>query len=326
MMKHHSWSSTPPRLFAVITSVLLALVAVLAMTNTAVAHAQDVAGGAGQNPILSANTGKLLRPKTPAEVQREKDKEALVAAWVARTHNGMTLPATTNASVTPDCVVNPDTGQCVVYVTGGSVGGQYIQEPYDEPNWCGPSSATAVMLHWNYNAVVNFGSVTVPNNANTGSETYSGSQGYMAWLANKIWIPADNHYGVSYVPYANGSPIGWLKDGLNVATGTSYYIVHTSSTAADMEGNVEYDISHDGHPMIYLANAEYLPEWTVNYTVNHYVEGYGWGYYSDSPSVHWDMYADAISASDTRATAGDWKLDEDSMFYAVQKSYSDFIV
>src|SRR5579884_3542593 len=111
------------------------------------------------------------------------------------------------------------------------------------------------MMHWNYNAVVNYGSATVRNNANNGYETYTGAVGYMAWMANLIWIPADNHNGVSNVPYANGSPIGWLKDGLNVATGTSYYIVHTSSTASDMEGNVEYDISNDGHPMIFLADA-----------------------------------------------------------------------
>lgn len=314
-----------PRSLSVIASIALALAAMMAMV--AMSGPVEAHGIPSSRPNPSdANTGRLLRPLTPAEIQRERQKAAAVAAWVASTHNGLDLPASANTTFSRYCVLDPDTNQCVTF-TSHSLGGMYTQEPYDEPNWCGPSSATAVMMHWNYNAVVNTGSKTVRNNANTGYETYSGAQGYMAWVANLMYISVDNHYGVSYVPYANGAPIGWLKDGLNVATGTSYYIVVTSSTkAADMQGNVEYDISHDGHPMVYLANARYLPEWNVSYTVNHYVEGYGWGYYSDNTSVHYDMYADAISAADSRATAGDYTLDEGSMYYAVQQSYNDYIV
>jgi hypothetical protein len=311
-----------PRVVSMIASLVLVLAAVVAMAGSASAQAIPVS-----RPNSSdANTGRLLRPLTSAEIQREREKQAEVTAWLAQTHHGMVLPTSANTTFSRYCLVDPDTNQCVIF-TSHSLGGMYTQEPYDEPNWCGPSSATAVMMHWNYNGVVNTGNKTVRNNANTGYETYSGAQGYMAWIANLMYISADNHYGVSYVPYSNGAPIGWLKDGLNVATGTNYYIVVTSSTkAADMEGNVEYDISHDGHPMVYLANARYLPEWNVSYTVNHYVEGYGWGYYSDNTSLHYDLYADAISASDSRATAGDYTWDENSMYYAVQQSYNDYIV
>lgn len=128
------------------------------------------------------------------------------------------------------------------------------------------------------------------------------------------------------MPYKNGSPIGWLKDGVNVATGTQYYIVHTSTTKDDMQGNVNYDIANDNHPMIYLVNANKLPNWHTSDTVNHYVEGYGYGYYSDG--LYTDYYADAISASDKRATAGPFETDYITMFAAVQASNGggDYIV
>jgi len=304
------------------------LIAFAVFTLTALATPDAIF--AADNPPPSAttaastahNTGMLLQSQTVAELRRVAQKEALVKAWSVQSHSGGSTGAAAYI-VSPNCVIDPDTGKCVT-LTVHSLGGEFTQEPYDEPNWCGPSAATAVMMHWNYNQVIGFGTVTVRNDGNTGNESYSGAQGFMAWMANLIWIPADNRNGVSEVPYSGGSPIGWLKDGLNVAVGTNYYVVHTSTTAADMQANVEYDISHDGHPMIYLADAQYLPEWTVSYPVYHYVEGYGWGYYSDGLTV--DYFADAISAADTRATAGDNSLAEDSMYYAVQHAFSDFIV
>ena len=289
---------------------------------------------AGQAP--TSGIGVLTRPKTAAELAWEQQKEAAAQAWMAQTHGGhVASPGAIQPMgvIRPSCIIDPNTGQCAtlhnVTITGG---GEYIQEPSiapnDQPNWCGPSAATAAMLHWNYNAVVNHGSETVPNNPDTGYVTYSGAQGYMAWLAANVYIPADNHYGVSQVPYRLNSPIVWVADGLNVATGTSYYIVHTSSSAADMMANVEADIGHDNHPMIYLADARSLPEWhNLTAELDHYVEGYGYSYYDngtyDTNNV---FYADAIASTDHRATAGDYSRTWNEMWTAVHNAFSDFVV
>ena len=288
----------------------------------------------GQAP--TSGIGVLTRPKTAAEVAYEQQKEAAISAWMTRTNGGhVASPGGIQPAgvIRPSCVIDPNTGQCAtlhsVMITGG---GEYIQEPStypnDQPNWCGPSSATAAMLHWNYTAVVNHGSETVPNNADTGYVTYSGAQGYMAWLAANIYIPVDGRYGVSEIPYANSTLIGVLRDGLNVATGTSYYIVHTSSTAADMMANVEYDIGHDNHPMIYLADARSLPEWHgLTGPLDHYVEGYGYSYYDNGTyDTNTVFYADAIASTDSRATAGDYSRTWNEMWTAVHNAFSDFVV
>ena len=245
---------------------------------------------------------------------------------LVQSHNGV-QPA---GVIQPDCIIDPNTGQCDIYtVISISGGGEYTPEPTDEPNWCGPGSATTAMMHWNYNAVVNHGSETVPNNANNGYATYSGAQGYMAWLAANIYIPADGRYGVNQIPYSGGALVGVLKDGLNVATGTSYYIVHTSSTAADMMANVQADIGRDNHPMIYLAMSGKLPDWDPKATVPHYVQGYAYGFWTsgtyDTNNVY---FAETLThAADNRVTSdGDWSTSYNKMWTAISATTWDEVI
>jgi hypothetical protein len=291
--------------------------------------------GAQTGEASASGIGVLTRPKTAAEVAWEQQKEAAAKAWMQQT-NGGTLVQSHNGVqpagvIQPDCVIDPNTGQCAsITVVSISGGGEYTAEPTDEPNWCGPGAGTTAMMHWNYTAVVNHGSETVPNNANTGYETYSGAQGYMAWLAANIYIPVDGRYGVSQIPYSNSTLIGVLKDGINVATGTSYYIVHTSSSVSDMMANVQYDIGHDNHPMIYLVSAKLLPDWNTTATVYHYVQGYAYGFYpGGTDSTNQVYYAETLThaAEQQVISAGDWSTSNSQMWAAVSATpWSDFIV
>lgn len=325
--------------------VLVAPLLVVALLSSAQglqavsAHATELSNSTTGQSQPQSNLGDLSAYWTPQQIalnmQRAQQKDATARAWMAKQANGG--QSVTRDGVTRQCVTDPN-GHCIYWeeidVSGG---GEWVQEPYYEPNWCGPSSVTDVMMHWNLGAVQNYGSISVPNNSASSRNdyahysTYSGSQGYMAWIAAGIYLPQTGGTGISNIPYANGAPAAWLLDGMNDATGTSYYIIHNPTNPDDMMGNVEYDVSHDDHPTIYLANAQWLPEWSVSSRLDHYVEGYGYGYNPSAPSGGGDnvkkaFYADSISASDTRAHAGDWSATYNTMYTAVSTSWNEIFV
>jgi hypothetical protein len=225
--------------------------------------------------------------------------------WLAAQRNGQIAPNI----IGPDCPVG-DNGRCY-YIYQVSGGGEWFQEPYDEPNWCAPGAATNVYIHWNYNAVANHGSVTVPRDYHTGggNATYSGAQGWMAWFAVDIAFSynGSTRYGVMDQPYYNGANEYVVATALDTLTSNYYHVVNTTSTA-DLVSKTKYDITVDGRPLDYFANAEYLPNWhNVTSTLNHSIEVYGMTQSYGSPDYNSDVieYADSISASDTRASAGD---------------------
>lgn len=72
--------------------------------------------------------------------------------------------------------------------------------------------------------------------------------------------------------------------------------------------------------MIYLVNAHKLPEWRGwgNSFISHFIEGYGYGYFSDDPSntsTEVAYYADTASSSDGPGNvAGDYSMTFDDFY------------
>lgn len=118
-------------------------------------------------------------------------------------------------------------------------------------------------------------------------------------------------------PYSNGTDATVLRDGLNYVTGTSYYVYYNPPNESDMMGNVEYDIGHDGHPMVYLANTNYLSSWNPGLNINHYVEGYGY----DITEWYNAMYADSAPHTSQGNYPGDYTISQDQMWQAVSNAY-----
>ena len=274
--------------------------------------------GHGSNPnAVYKGPDPVLSPEQQAALQQKLDK---YAEWLANQQAGKV----TSGAVQPYCLIGPS-GQCINYyqVAGG---GEYIQEPYDEPNWCAPGAATAVYMHWNYNAVVNHGSETVPRDYHTGggTATYSGGQGWMAWFAVHIGFTTYGgtfRNGVMDQPYYNGANEYVVAAALDTLTSNYYHIVTTTSTS-DMVGKTKYDITVDGRPLDFFVNAQFLPNWhDVGGQLNHSIEVYALGQsvpanYTVDPIY----YADSISGSDSRATAGDAWDYQDHMYTKVMKT------
>jgi hypothetical protein len=139
-----------------------------------------------------------------------------------------------------------------------------------------------------------------------GTETYSGGDGFMAWMAQGEWLPQDNRGGISYFPYENGAPAQYEADGINDFLqqhgyiSNDYYFVTLTTSQSEMQSDAEFDIGHDGHPMIFRANAEHLTNWEgkINTVINHVIKGYAY----DSSTL---TYADSASTSD-QGSAGDY--------------------
>lgn len=209
--------------------------------------------GLNPNAIYKGPTPQL----TAAEMTSLHDKEARYAAWLSA-QQFIHHPY----SVTPYCIINPS-GGCSALLWEVSGGGEYVQEPWNQPNWCAPGAATAVELHWNYNVVMNA----------SPSDGYTGGQAWMDFFALHygFWYGSTYRYGVMDGQGANE----WVvKTALNAYNNNTYYnIVNTSSTS-DLVGKTKYDISVDGRPVDYFANAQYLPEWHVSYQINHSIEVY----------------------------------------------------
>lgn len=253
-------------------------------------------------------------PPLTAEQQRQVDaKEAAVAKWVASgsAYSLSALKHGVNTDhvnvITPDCVTDPYTGNCAQWIVV-SVGGQYTQEPAQEVNWCGPGAATAVALHWI--------SSTVNNHAAFGVRADNGSyywlynaQAWMGDFAQAYYV--DGQYGVQPWP-STASYTNIMRDAMNSSMGTGGYYVTVGADKivyeSDLYGNATYDISHDGHPMIFLVDASYLQEWPYqDNSVNHYVMGYAYGFWSDHnvSATNKIYYADTASPNDY-GTAGDY--------------------
>jgi hypothetical protein len=215
----------------------------------------------------------------------------------------------------PHCVADPNTGQCV-YDSPVSIGGQWVTEPTDQLDWCGPGAGEAAYLHWNSSAVYNHANITVANKYG-GQTTYTGASG-LAWMADfAVVFPVDGQSGVMK---NGGTAATTLRDGMNKVTGTSYYVYYNPPNEADMMGNVEYDLGHDGHPMIYLANTNSLATWDPGLNINHYVEGYGYDTTPYYPQTAW--YADTAAHTDAQGNVpGDYKISQDQMWQAVSHAY-----
>ncbi len=140
----------------------------------------------------------------------------------------------------------------------------------------------------------------------------------MAWMAQGEWLPQDGRYGISEFPYEYGTPAQWEADGMNdylqqhgLYSYTYYYVTLTTSQSS-MQGDAEFDIGNDGHPMVFRANADKLPWWngyTGGKVINHVIKGYGY----DSSNAY---VADSASSSDGATIAGDHSLAWGTMWQA----------
>ncbi len=136
------------------------------------------------------------------------------------------------------------------------------------------------------------------------------------------------HYAVDGLsgiePYPSQGAYAYvIRDALNNALGTGgYYITlgdgqsQVIASESSLFGNATYDIGHDGHPMIFLITASLLPEWPYSTSpINHFIEGYGYGYYSSggSSSTNEIYFADSAAAVD-QGTAGDYGMTYDAFW------------
>lgn len=97
---------------------------------------------------------------------------------------------------------------------------------------------------------------------------------------------------------------------------------------SDLYGNADYDLAHDGRPMIFLVNASQLPEWPRSSTVvNHYIEGYSYAFWTDhiSNATNKIYYADSASPDDA-GTAGDYGMTYDAFWNGPWLSGSQVII
>lgn len=175
--------------------------------------------------------------------------------------------------------------------------------------------------------MVNYGAVTVPRDSHTGggNATYSGGQGWMAWFAVDIgfWNGSTYRNGVMDQPYYNGANEYVVSNALDSLTSNYYHVVNTTSTA-DLVSKTKYDITVDGRPLDYFANAQYLPNWSgVGSQLNHSIEVYGMTQSSGSPDYGSDVieYADSINhTADSRGNSGDWSDVQSHMWTWVLKT------
>ena len=301
----------PPRGIRRILVLPLAVVAMMAMmANTGIAHASALPTSSSVSGQSLSGAGMLATFNDPrashltaTEQQQAANKNASARTWQAA--------AGKRQIIQPDCIIPPGASECDFPV---NIGGQYIAEPADETNWCGPGAATAAYLHWNANAVNNHAAITVTNNAG-GQSTYVNGQAWMAWFA--VVMPVDGRSGVMNRPYSNGTDATVLRDGLNLVTGTSYYVYYNPPNEADMMANVEADIGRDGHPMVYLANTNHLQTWNPGLNINHYVEGYGY----DITAFQTAAYADTAPHTSQGNIPGDYWISQDQMWQAVSTAY-----
>jgi hypothetical protein len=302
-------------------AIIAGLCAMAAFTPSAALAAGSPSNSHGSSPnAIYKAQDSILTPDQQAAVQQ---KNARYSQWLATQGQGQGLSRA--GAVSPFCIVG-DNGRCfTTYEVSG--GGEWYQEPYDEPNWCAPGAAANVYLHWNYNAVANHSSVSVPRDYHTGggTATYLGAQGWMAWFAVNVGF-SDRHgvwrTGVMDTPYYNGADEVNVANALDTLTSNYYHVVNTTSVS-DLVGKTKYDITVDGRPLDYFANAQFLPNWhNVGGQLNHSIEVYGMTQSVGGADYSSDYieYADSISASDSRASAGDHSDFQSHMYTQVLKT------
>ena len=134
----------------------------------------------------------------------------------------------------------------------------------------------------------------------------------MAWFAQ----------GLGVQPYPNTfSSTGGIRNGLNTALNTSYYIsLNIGANESSLFGNATYDLRQDSHPMIFLVNAHNLPEWNHydSSFIGHFIEGYAYTYWNTRPSdtsTEQIYYVDTASPSDGYGNvAGDYSMTFDDFY------------
>jgi hypothetical protein len=73
----------------------------------------------------------------------------------------------------------------------------------------------------------------------------------------------------------------------------------------------------DGRPLDYFANAQYLTKWRnqgVTGQLNHSIEVYWFDNSTYNYNIDSFFYADTASTSDGAGIAGDWRLDQSTMW------------
>lgn len=189
--------------------------------------------------------------------QYERNSQAFMAQYGGPTH--------ARSVITPDCVIDPSTGQCA---TGyGFV--SLTQQPQANWYYCGPATAAEIL----------------------GVRGVNKSQSF---LAGNTYLQTDEHTGTNWSgPYVMGPT-------LNSLTNSSYYVAVNGSGIAGggfsqttWQNDMVYDINHGwalaGNIIEYANQDPHLVGHPRNQTILHWIAVYG---YDNNGGNTW--YADSV--------------------------------
>ncbi|HEV2236640.1 MAG TPA: hypothetical protein VGR57_08270, partial [Ktedonobacterales bacterium] len=103
--------------------------------------------------------------------------------------------------------------------------------------------------------------------------------------------------------------------------GNGYYAIYQTTSTGDMVNRIKSDTNLDNHPLDFLANAQFLPEWNVGYVINHSIMVYAVdqaGPYANY-GVDQVFFTDSASSSDG-VTAGAYYTSANNMHQSLTTS------
>lgn len=169
------------------------------------------------------------------------------------------------------------------------------KEPEEQPNWCGPGSATAVISNWKSVPPSPWGSVLE----------------YMTYLATQACKYGQTYPNCTGMMSGGGTPVADWVYIVNQQINYNWYEV-SYVTLATFKNDLQVDIYYTSHPLNNLIKTTYLPNW-AGWSANHYVVAYAYDFNANTIS-YGDTAPNSANGGRTPHPFGRWTWDLSSFY------------